>query len=131
MQIKDVVSSVKVVNFVKYLPIVGLFWVLGFYKIANYFLYSFTTVNLFFIGCISFLFYGYLSINIFDVLKHHLKTMKTLFYYFIVPRGFDYLKDMRKKLHKKVKDFVNENIKDTPYENNRIINFNKERTFSL
>ena len=131
IEAKDVVSSVKVVNFVKYLPIVGLFWVLGFYKIANYFLYSFTTVNLFFIGCISFLFYGYLSINIFDVLKHHLKTMKTLFYYFIVPRGFDYLKDMRKKLHKKVKDFVNENIKDTPYENNRIINFNKERTFSL
>ena len=136
IEAKDVVSSVKVVTFCKYLPIVAIFWVLLFYKLTNYLLanwiYShFPSVNLFFVGCICFLFYGYLSINIFDRLKYHLKTMKTLFYYFIVPKGFYYLKDMRKKLHKEVKDFVNENIKDTQYENNRIINFNKERTFSL
>ena len=128
---KDVVSSVKVVTFVKYLPLVGLAWVYLCHIFTNYYLCKLTHKHynflyVFFIGCISFMFYGYLSINIFDTLKFHFETLKTIFYFFVVPKGIDNLKDMRRRLADDVNDFFNESIKDTQYENNRIINSCKE-----
>ena len=52
---------------------------------------------------------------------YHYKALKTIFYFLIVPKGIDNLKDIRKKLVIEVNDFFDENIKDTQYENNRII----------
>ena len=136
VEAKDVVSSVKVVTFVKYLPIVGIFWAILCCIFSNYYLNRLThkhynILYVFFIGCISFMFYGYLSINIFDQLKLHFEALKTIFYLFIVPKGIDNLRDMRKKLVKDVNEFINESIKDTQYENNRIINPGKEATLNL
>ena len=136
VEAKDVVSSVKVVTFFKYLPIVGIFWVNLCYLFANYYLYrlthkTYTFIYIFFIGCISFMFYGYLSINLFDLLKYHFETLKTIFYYFVVPKGIDNLKDMRAKLVHEVNEFFNENIKNTQYENNRIIIPKKEGIINL
>ena len=133
IQGKDVVSSVKVVTFVKYLPFVGIAWVNLCYIFANYYLYRFTQkkytyLSIFFVGCISFMFYGYLSINIIDYLKYYFETLKTLFYYFVVPKGIDNLRNMRKKLAEEVRDIFDEKIKDTQYENNRIIKCSKELT---
>ena len=65
--------------------------------------------------------YGYISVYIIDILKCHFETLKTIFYFFVVPKGIDNLKDMRKKLVIDVNDFINESIKDTQYENDRII----------
>lgn len=73
------------------------------------------------------MFYGYLSINIIDYLKYHFETLKTLFYYFVVPKGIDNLRHMRKNLVDDVSDFFEENIKNTQYENNRIIPSPKDR----
>ena len=133
---KDVVSSVKVVTFVKYLPLVGLAWVYLCHIFTNYYLCKLTHKHynflyVFFIGCISFMFYGYLSINIFDTLKFHFETLKTIFYFFVVPKGIDNLKDMRRRLADDVNDFFNESIKDTQYENNRIINSCKEEKLKI
>ena len=135
IQGKDVVSSVKVVTFVKYLPIVGIVWVNLCYIFANYYLYKltqkkYTFLNVFLVGCISFMFYGYLSINIIDYLNYHFETLKTIFYYFVVPKGIDNLRNMRKKLVKEVNDFIDENIKDTQYENNRIIKSPKDKALN-
>ena len=77
------------------------------------------------------MFYGYLSINIFDTLKFHFETLKTIFYFFVVPKGIDNLKDMRRRLADDVNDFFNESIKDTQYENNRIINSCKEEKLKI
>ena len=123
---KDVVSSVKVVTFVKFLPIVGLAWVNIFYYFVNNYLYKitnqkYTWINLIIVGIISFMFYGYLSINIVDYLKYHFKIMKTIFYYFIVPKGIEKLRKMRQKLAEEVNEFFEKSIKNTKYENNRII----------
>ena len=123
---KDVVSSVKVVTFVKFLPLVGLAWVNIFNYFVNYYLYKitnqkYTWINMIIIGIISFMFYGYLSINIFDYVKYHFKIMKTIFYYFIVPKGFDNLRKMRAKLSEEVNEYFEKSIKNTQYENNRII----------
>ena len=123
---KDVVSSVKVVTFVKYLPLVGFTWVNICNYFVNYYLFPITKqkyaiINMIVIGIISFMFYGYLSINIVDYLKYHFKIMKTIFYYFIVPKGFENLRKMRKDLAKDVKTFFEKSIKNTQFENNRII----------
>ena len=136
LEAKDIVSSVKVVTFFKYLPIVGIIWVNLCYLFANYILYrlthkKYTFISIFVIGCISFMFYGYLSINIFDLLKYHFETLKTIFYFFVVPKGIDNLKDMRRKLVHEVSDFFDENIKNTPYESNRIVNPKNERLLNL
>ena len=77
------------------------------------------------------MFYGYLSINIFDLLKYHFETLKTIFYFFVVPKGIDNLKDMRAKLVNEVNEFFDENIKNTQYESNRIIIPKKERIVNL
>jgi len=132
IQGKDVVSSVKVVTFVKYLPYVGIAWVNIWYIIINYILYRFTHkeytyLTMLFVGSISFMFYGYLSINLIDYLNYHFETLKTLFYYFLVPKGIDNLRNMRKNLVNEINDFFEENIKNTQYENNRIIPSPKER----
>ena len=132
IQGKDVVSSVKVVTFVKYLPYVGIAWVNIWYIIINYILYRFTHkeytyLTMLFVGSISFMFYGYLSINLIDYLNYHFETLKTLFYYFLVPKGIDNLRNMRKNLVNEVNNFFEENIKNTQYENNRIIPSPKER----
>ena len=134
IQGKDVVSSVKVVTFVKYLPYVGIASVNIWYIIINYLLYRFTHkeytyLTMFFVGSISFMFYGYLSINIIDYLKYNLETLKTLFYYFVVPKGIDNLRNMRKNLVNEVNDFFEENIKNTQYENNRIIPSSKKEYY--
>ena len=123
---KDVVSSVKVVTFVKFLPFVGIAWVNIFNYFVNFYLYKITNtkyawINMIIVGIISFMFYGYLSINIVDYLKYHFKIMKTIFYYFIVPKGIENLRKMRKKLAEEVNEFFEKNIKNTQYENNRII----------
>ena len=128
---KDVVSSVKVVTFVKFLPLVGFVWVNVCNYFINYYLYTITKktyawINMIIIGIISFMFYGYLSINIVDQLKYHFKIMKTIFYYFIVPKGIGNLRNMRKKLAEDVNKFFEESIKDTQYENNRIIYLTKD-----
>ena len=122
---KDVVSSVKVVTFVKYLPLVGLTWVNICNYFVNYYLFPITKqkyaiINMIVIGVISFMFYGYLSINVVDYLKYHFKIMKTIFYYFIVPKGFENLRIMRKNLTKDVKEFFAKNIKNTQFENTNI-----------
>ena len=123
---KDVVSSVKVVTFGQYLPLFGIIWSYLFSLLTNYCLYKFKNLkypfsNIFFIGCIFFTIYGYLSLLLYDSLMYHYKALKTIFYFLIVPKGIDNLKDMRKKLVIEVNDFFDENIKDTQYENNRII----------
>ena len=124
---KDVVSSVKVVTFVKYLPFVGIFWLFLCYYVINKWLdMKFTLLSIFFIGCITFMIYGYISINIIDSLRYLYESMKTTFYYFVVPKGIDNLKVMREKLVDEVNDFFDESIKDTQYENNRIINSSKK-----
>ena len=122
---KDVVSSVKVVTFVKYLPLVGFAWVNICNYFVNYYLFPITKqkyaiINMIIMGVISFMFYGYLSINIVDYLKYHFKIMKTIFYYFIVPKGFENLRIMRKNLTKDVKEFFAKNIKNTQFENTNI-----------
>ena len=122
---KDVVSSVKVVTFVKFLPLVGLTWVNICNYFVNYYLFPITKqkyaiINMIVIGVISFMFYGYLSINVVDYLKYHFKIMKTIFYYFIVPKGFENLRIMRKNLTKDVKEFFAKNIKNTQFENTNI-----------
>ena len=99
----DVVSSVRVVTFVKYLPFIGIVWVNLCYFFVNYYLYSITKTkyhlfNMIIVGVISFMFYGYLSINIFDYIKYHFKIMRTIFYYFLVPKGIQNLRNMRKEL---------------------------------
>ena len=136
IQAKDVVSSVKIVTFFKYLPIPGTIWILFCYLFANYFLNRFTHkeydfLYVFFIGCITFVLYGYLTINIYDKLKFHFFTLKTIFYFLVVPKGIDNLKDMRQKLVNDVNDFINESIIDTQYENNRIIEPKKKASKSL
>ena len=123
---KDVVSSVKVVTFVKFLPLVGLTWVNICNYFVNYYLFPITKqkyaiINMIVIGVISFMFYGYLSINVVDYLKYHFKIMKTIFYYFIVPKGFENLRIMRKNLTKDVKEFFAKNIQNTQFENTNII----------
>ena len=123
---KDVVSSVKVVTFVQFIPLLGIIWVNICNYFVNYYLYRITNkqyawINMIIIGIISLMFYGYLSINIFDYLKYHFKIMKTIFYYFIVPKGIENLRNMRKKLAEEVNKFFEESIKNTQYENNRII----------
>ena len=123
---KDVVSSVKVVTFVKFLPLVGFAWVNICNYFVNYYLFPITKqkyaiINMIIMGVISFMFYGYLSINIVDYLKYHFKIMKTIFYYFIVPKGFENLRNMRKDYAKDVQEFFEKNIKNTQFENNRII----------
>ena len=122
---KDVVSSVKVVTFVKFLPLVGLTWVNICNYFVNYYLFPITKqkyaiINMIVIGVISLMFYGYLSINVVDYLKYHFKIMKTIFYYFIVPKGFENLRIMRKNLTKEVKEFFAKNIKNTQFENTNI-----------
>jgi glycerol-3-phosphate O-acyltransferase/dihydroxyacetone phosphate acyltransferase len=126
IQAKDVVSSVKIVTFFKYLPCVGILWIYFFHILLNVLLkkiahreYDFLYV--FFLGSITFMLYGYISVYIIDILKCHFETLKTIFYFFVVPKGIDNLKDMRKKLVIDVNDFINESIKDTQYENDRII----------
>ena len=123
---KDVVSSVKVVTFVQFIPLLGIIWVNICNYFVNYYLYRITNkqyawINMIIIGIISLMFYGYLSINIFDYLKYHFKIMKTIFYYFSVPKGIENLRNMRKKLAEEVNKFFEESIKNTQYENNRII----------
>ena len=131
LEARDVVSSVKVVTFVKNLPPFAIIWLFFCNYLLNKFLYPYTQkqyniIKIIFIGFISFMIYGYISINIIDSLKYHFETLKTIFYYFVVPKGFDNLKDMRKKLVDEVNDFFDENIQDTQYENNRIINSPKK-----
>ena len=128
---KDVVSSVKVVTFVQFIPLLGIIWVNICNYFVNYYLYRITNkqyawINMIIIGIISLMFYGYISINIFDYLKYHFKIMKTIFYYFIVPKGIENLRNMRKKLAEEVNKFFEESIKNTQYENNRIIYFPKD-----
>ena len=128
---KDVVSSVKVVTFVQFIPLLGIIWVNICNYFVNYYLYRITNkqyawIKMIIIGIISLMFYGYLSINIFDYLKYHFKIMKTIFYYFIVPKGIENLRNMRKKLAEEVNKFFEESIKNTQYENNRIIYFPKD-----
>ena len=122
---KDVVSSVKVVTFVKFLPLVGLTWVNICNYFVNYYLFPITKqkyaiINMIVIGVISFMFYGYLSINVVDYLKYHFKIMKTNFYDIIVTKGFENLRIMRKNLTKDVKEFFAKNIKNTQFENTNI-----------
>ena len=122
----DIVSSVRVVTFVKYLPLIGIVWVNFCYFFVNYYLYSITKTkyhffNMIIVGIISFMFYGYLSINIFDYIKYHFKIMRTIFYYFLVPKGIQNLRNMRKNLVEDVNLFFDECIKNTPYENQGII----------
>ena len=76
--------------------------------------------------------YGYFSINRIDSLKHHFEILKTIFYFFVVPKGIDNLKDLRKKLSDETIDFINDNIKGTQYENeiDRIINFQNKKPFN-
>ena len=123
---KDVVSSVKVVTFGQYLPLFGIIWSYLFSLLTNYCLYKYNKVkysflNVFCIICIFFTIYGYISLLLYDSLMYHYKALKTIFYFLVVPKGIDNLKDMRKKLVIEVNDFFDENIKDTQYENNRII----------
>ena len=134
---KDVVSSVKVVTFVKYLPIVIIVWVNLFNYFVNFYLYKitnqqYTWINMIIVGIISFMFYGYLCINVIDFIKYHSKIMRTIFYYFIVPKGIENLRKMRKKLAEDVKDFFEKGIKNTQYENNRIIyTLNENERFQI
>jgi glycerol-3-phosphate O-acyltransferase/dihydroxyacetone phosphate acyltransferase len=126
IQAKDVVSSVKIVTFFKYLPCVGILWIYFFHILLNVLLKKITHreydfLYVFFLGSITFMLYGYISVYIIDILKCHFETLKTIFYFFVVPKGIDNLKDMRKKLVIDVNDFINESIKDTQYENDRII----------
>ena len=131
IQAKDVVSSVKIVTFFKYLPFVGILWIYFFHILLNVLMKKITHreydfLYVFFLGSITFMLYGYISIYIIDILKCHFETLKTIFYFFVVPKGIDNLKDMRKKLVIDVNDFINESIKDTQYENDRIIAPKKE-----
>ena len=47
--------------------------------------------------------------------------MRTIFYYFLVPKGIQNLRNMRKNLVEDVNLFFDECIKNTPYENQGII----------
>lgn len=130
---KDVVSSVKVVTFAKYLPIFGIIWSFLLYLLLKF--YFLKTYNFFFliISCaICFMIYGYISITTIDSLNYHFEILKTIFYFFVVPKGIDNLKDMRKRLSKTTFDFINDNIKGTQYENetDRIINFKNKKKFN-
>ena len=133
VEAKDVVSSVKVVTFVKYLPICGLIWSFLLYLVLHFVFHKTYPYYFFFvIGSISFMLYGYFSINRIDSLKHHFEILKTIFYFFVVPKGIDNLKDLRKKLADEALDFINDNIKGTQYENenNIIINSSNKKSFN-
>lgn len=131
IQAKDVVSSVKVTTFVKYLPLVNILWIIICYLFINFYLYQYTKTkySLLFIislGCFSFLIYGYLSILMVDSLNFYLETMKTRFFFFCFPKYIYRLKDMRKNLEDEMNEFVNIYVKNTEYENKRIIQPSKE-----
>ena len=127
IQGKDVVSSVKVVNFVIYFPLVGIFAVNFYYFLLNYFLFKYTyrQYSWFYfctVGTFSFMFYGFLTINFFDSLKYNYEILKTILLCFLIPKGIHYLRKLRPTLVEEVNAFLDEGIKNTNFEKKRIIN---------
>ena len=122
----DVVSSVKVTQFVKYLPFIFILFILIMEFLINYYLFTFTNVKISFkkiciYSSFFFPFYAYLSTFMLDQLYFYLDTMKTRFIFFFYPRNVYKLKNNRTLLENEVRDFVDNYIKETEYANNRII----------
>lgn len=123
---KDVVSSVKVTTFFKFIPIMIIFWLIigvAFTKLyieskfsVEFSLYK--TVIFFSLICP---FYSYFSLLMYDSLYFYLETMKQRFMFFCYPRNIYRLKDSRKEIKDKIWEFVGSVASETQYANNRII----------
>jgi hypothetical protein len=88
----DVVSSVKVTLFVKYLPFMFIFWICFLHYVFNCYLKEFFYINyeiknfsfwkIFKYSCFSFPIYSFLCTYMIDRLFFYLHTMKTNFIFF-------------------------------------------------
>lgn len=117
IQALDVVSSVKITNFLKYLPLMFILWIIFMLFFINHYLAHLTghTMSIYSIIVLSsaiFPLYCYLSTLTVDRLFFYLDTMKTRFLFFCYPKNVYRLKDTRSKLEAEVDDFVNNYVKD-------------------
>ena len=117
IQALDVVSSVKITNFFKYLPLMFILWIIFMLFFINHYLAHLTghTMSIYSIIVLSsaiFPLYCYLSTLTVDRLFFYLDTMKTRFLFFCYPKNVYRLKDTRSKLEAEVDDFVNNYVKD-------------------
>ena len=122
----DVVSSVKVTQFVKYLPFIFVFFIMIIQFLINYYLFTFTQIKIpfkkiFLWSTFIFPFYAYLSVLMLDELYYHLDAMKIRFIFFFYPKNVYKLRDTRTSLEVEVREFIDNHIKETEYANNRII----------
>ena len=117
IQALDVVSSVKITNFFKYLPLMFILWIIFMIFFINHYLAHLTghTMSIYSIIVLSsaiFPLYCYLSTLTVDRLFFYLDTMKTRFLFFCYPKNVYRLKDTRSKLEAEVDDFVNNYVKE-------------------
>ena len=130
----DVVSSVKVTLFVKYLPFMFIFWLCFLYYVFNYYLKEFFYINyeieyfsfwkIFKYSSFSFPIYSFLCTYMIDRLFFYLHTMKTNFIFFWIPRNVYKLREFRWTLESEVRKFVDSHIKENEFKqfkDNRII----------
>jgi len=130
----DVVSSVKVTLFVKYLPFMFIFWICFLHYVFNYYLKEFFYINyeienfsfwkIFKYSSFSFPIYSFLCTYMIDRLFFYLHTMKTNFIFFWIPRNVYKLREYRLTLENEVRKFVDSHIKEIEFQqfkDNRII----------
>lgn len=127
----DVVSSVKITTFLRYLPLVFVLWLIFCILFVNSYLFNYTKVMVSYsviIGVATFIFpiYMYVSTLMVDQLFFYMDTMKTRFLLFCYPRNVYKLKDARNKLENEIGEFVNAHIKETDYAKDRILSPNRE-----
>ena len=126
IQALDVVSSVKITHFFKYLPLIFILWVIFMILFIKYYLSDFFDINMSFyqilvLSSVIFPIYCYCSTLMVDCLFFYLDTMKTRFLFFCYPKNVYRLKDTRSKLESNVNEFVNNYLKDSKLEKDRII----------
>ena len=126
IQALDVVSSVKITHFFKYLPLIFILWVIFMILFIKHYLSNFFDINMSFyqilvLSSVIFPIYCYCSTLMVDCLFFYLDTMKTRFLFFCYPKNVYRLKDTRSKLESNVNEFVNNYLKDSKLEKDRII----------
>lgn len=126
IQALDVVSSVKITHFFKYLPLIFILWVIFMILFIKHYLSDFFDINMSFyqilvLSSAIFPIYCYCSTLMVDSLFFYLDTMKTRFLFFCYPKNVYRLKDTRSKLESEVNEFVNNYLKDSKLEKDRII----------
>ena len=127
IQALDVVSSVKITHFAKFLPYIWIMWLAFFCFAVNWYLNEYTgfkvsNVVMGIIGTVIFPVLCYVTTRTVDRLFFYLDTMKTRFLFFCYPKKVYRLKDNRTRLEGEVIKFVNNYLKDNKeLSSNRII----------